>query len=117
MEKTAASKIPDELVSKITLMAYHLKPHPLATMMDEFWWRQGINVSCQWGGHDVPEDYLGLMGWFLFKPDPVRSKVNKWIAKMNGEDEYLGFIQDGSRQGRWERMRVLELPEYLEETG
>ena len=35
MEKSAASKIPEELVSKITLMAYHLKPHPLATIMDE----------------------------------------------------------------------------------
>jgi hypothetical protein len=35
MEKTAASKIPEELVSKITLMAYQMSPHPLATILVE----------------------------------------------------------------------------------
>jgi hypothetical protein len=30
---SAAKKIPEELVSKITLMAYALSPHPLATMV------------------------------------------------------------------------------------
>jgi hypothetical protein len=82
----ASSKIPEELVTKITLMAYAAAPHPLATMMDEFWQWQGINLASQWGGYDVPEDYLGVEGWFLFKPEPLRERVDKWVKRMKGEE-------------------------------
>ena len=86
MEKTAASKIPEELVTKITLMAYKLSPHPIATIMSNFWMWNDLNARCQWGGNDIPEDYLGLEGWVLFKPEPLRERVDKWVKRMKGED-------------------------------
>lgn len=54
MEKSAAKKIPEEIFSKIELMAYQLSPHPCATLLkEEFWDEKQLWIM----------DYAIRIGW------------------------------------------------------
>jgi len=88
MEKTAASKIPDELVSKITLMAYQMSPHPLATILEKA-------IFCD---EQRTVEYYIEDGWgeeYVFRTaSPSQKLIYTYIQK-----------------------RFEYLPEYLKETG
>ena len=86
----AASKIPEELVTKITLMAYQLSPHPLATILEKA-------VMCD---EQRYVEYFIEDGWgeeyVLATASPSEKLIWNYIYRRGG---------------------LNTLPEYLKETG